>query len=102
MNKRNELIWSIFGLLTVCSLGGVGWALHVFNLTPMLIHDSLHRVGQLNDAQRDALYLAILNAYRPIVFGGAAILLAWFLFTLLALRLVRRPASDLSPEKLDA
>ena len=64
----------------------VGWSLHVCNLTPTLVHDTLHGVGQLNDAQRNALYPALLKAYRPIVFGCAAALAAWILFAVFVLR----------------
>jgi hypothetical protein len=95
MNKRSKIIWFIFGVLLIGSVVFVGWALRVYNLTPMLVHDTLHGVGQLNDAQRDALYPALLKAYRPIVFGCAAALAAWILFTVFVLRSLKPYAPHL-------
>lgn len=89
MNKGSGMVWMTFGVLLLGSLVCVGYALIVYNHTPMLVHDSLHGVGQLNDAQREALYPALLKAYRPIVFGCAAILLAWILFAVFVLRSLR-------------
>ena len=96
MNKRSEIIWMAFGVLLLGSLVCVGYALLVYHHTPMLVHDTLHGVGQLTDAQRDALYPALLKAYRPIVFGCATALLAWILFAAFVLRSLRRyaPAHD--------
>ena len=48
---------------------------------------------------RDALYAAVMiictgGVGQPIIFGGAVALLAWALFTLFVLRLLRRNAPD--------
>jgi hypothetical protein len=94
MSKKSEIIWLMFGILLLGSLVVVGWSLNVYHHTPMLVHDTLHGVGQLSDTQREALYPALLKAYRPVVFGGAGALLAWILFTMFVLRLLRRSAAD--------
>jgi len=53
----------------------------------MLVHDTMHVVGQqLTDAQLEALYPALMKAYRPIVFGGAFVLGAWIVLAWLALK----------------
>jgi len=72
--------------LLLASIICVGYALLVYSHTPMLVHDTLHGIGQLNDAQREVLYPALLKAYGPIVFGCAIALLAWIIFAAVVLR----------------
>ena len=87
VNKRQQFLWGIFTVLSLVSVMGAGWALLVYSLTPTLVHDTMHVVGQqLTDAQQEALYPALMKAYRPIIFGGAVVLIAWIALAGIALR----------------
>ena len=47
----------------------------------------MHVVGQqLTDAQEEALFAALMMAFRQIVFGGAFVLIAWIALAWMALR----------------
>jgi len=92
MGKPTKFLWMLFGALVLGSLACVGYSLFVYHFTPLLVHDTLQGVEQLNDAQAQALYLALMKAYRPAVFGCATALLAWILFAVFALRWLRRCA----------
>ena len=87
MSKRSHILWPIFTILAPVSIMGAAWALWVYSLTPTLVHDTMHVVGQqLTDAQQDALYPALTKAYRPIVFGGTFVVIAWIALAGVALR----------------
>jgi hypothetical protein len=87
MSKQSYILRWLFTLLAFISVIGAAWALWVYNLTPMLVHDTMHVVGQqLTDAQQEALYPALMKAYRPIVFGGAFVSGAWIILAWMALR----------------
>ena len=76
----------ILWILLFASVACAGWGLLVYNLTPMLVHDTLHGVGQLNDAQRDVLYPALLKAYRVPIFGAAGVSLGWIVYAVIVHR----------------
>jgi hypothetical protein len=86
MKASPKLLWSVFGLLAIVSVGCMGYGLLVYDLTLVLVHDTLHEVGQLNDDQRNALYPALLNAYRPVLVGLALTILGWITFSAVILR----------------
>ena len=81
MRKSTELL---FWVLLVSSVLCAGYGLLVYHLTPLLVHDTLHVAGQqLNDVQRSALYPALLKAYRPPIFGSAAVLTLWIVYAVI-------------------
>ena len=87
MNRPSPVHLAIFTILALVSLTGAAYAVLVYVHTPMLIHDTMYVIGQeLTDPQRDALYLALLKAYRPIIFGGAAVVIGWTALVAVVLR----------------
>jgi hypothetical protein len=92
MTKQSYILNLLFTLLAFVSLIGAAWAVWVYLHTPLLIHDTMHVVGQqLTEPQRNALYPALGKAYRPIVFGGAIVVVAWVI--LAGVLILRKPSN---------